>query len=138
MAHPDLRFSAERYDAFEDVLCRLEDAWNAGDASAFAATMAEDADFVTVRADHLKGRTAIADSHLHVFSTFYAGSRNELSLQSARMIDEGVALVHARSVLQAPSGPLEGRHEASLSLILVPGCSKWEIASFHITLATTA
>ncbi len=124
--------------AFEGVLRRLQDAWNAGDGTAFGATMAEDADFVTVRADHLKGRNAIAASHRHIFSTFYAGSRNELSLENARMIDERVALVHARSVLQAPAGPLVGRHEARLSLVLVAASQGWEIASFHITLATTA
>ena len=124
--------------AIEGVLRRLQDAWNAGDGTAFGATMAEDADFVTIRADHLKGRDAIAASHRHIFSTFYADSHNELSLESARMIDGHVALVHARSVLQAPAGPLAGRHEARLSLVLVAAGQGWEIASFHITLVTTA
>ena len=123
--------------AFEGVLRRLQDAWNAGDGAAFGAPMSEDADFVTIRADHLKGRNAIVASHRHIFSAVYAGSRNELSLESARMIGERVALVHARSVLQAPTGPLAGRHEARLSLVLVLESGNWEITSFHITLATT-
>lgn len=130
--------TGDREPAFEHVLRRLQDAWNAGDGTAFGASMAEDADFVTIRADRLKGRDAIVASHQHIFSTFYAGSRNELSLESARMIDDRVALVHARSLLQAPTGPLAGRHEARLSLVLVPADQGWEITSFHITLATTA
>ncbi len=121
-----------------DVLLRLQDAWNAGDGAAFGAPMAEDADFVTIRADHLKGRQAIVASHLHIFKTFYKGSRNDISLQSVRMLGDGIALVHARSVLQAPDGPLAGRHEAEISLVLTPGQSAWQIASFHITLASTS
>ncbi len=124
--------------AFEAVLRQLQDAWNAGDATAFGAPMAGDADFVTIRAEHLKGRDAIVASHRHVFSALYAGSRNELRLEGARMIDERVALVHARSVLHAPTGPLAGVHEARLSLVLVPVGQDWEITSFHITLAAAA
>ena len=130
--------TAHHAPAFEGILRHLQDAWNAGDGAAFGAPMAEDADFVTIRADHLKGRNAIVASHRHIFSSFYAGSRNELTLESARMIDERVALVHARSALQAPTGPLAGRHEARLSLVLVSLGRGWEITSFHITLATTA
>ena len=122
----------------KDVLQRLQDAWNAGDGAAFGAPMAENADFVTIRADHLKSRQAIIASHLHIFETFYKGSRNEISLDSVRMLGDHVALVHARSVFQAPSGPLAGRHEAEMSLVLTSGEPGWQIASFHITLATTA
>ena len=136
-ANPAL-VTGDHEPAFEDVLRRLQDAWNAGDETAFGAPMAEDADFVTIRADHLKGRDAIVANHRHIFSTFYAGSRNELSLESARMLGERVALLHVRSILRAPTGPLVGRHEAQLSLVLVPVGQEWEITSFHITLATTA
>ena len=119
-----------------DILQRLQNAWNAGDGAAFGASMAEDADFVTIRADHLRGRQAIVASHLHIFETFYKGSRNEISLESVRMLSDDIALVHARSVLHAPDGPLAGRHEAEMSLVLTPGQSAWQIASFHITLGS--
>ncbi len=88
-----------------DVLRRLQDAWNAGDRAAFGAPIS-----VTIRADHLKGRQGIVASHLHIFETFYKGSRNEISLESVRMLGDGIALVHARSVLQAPDGTLACRH----------------------------
>lgn len=123
---------------FEAVLRRLELAWNAGDAAAFGAAMAEDADFVTIRADHLRGRQAITASHAHIFSTIYAGSRNQISLQSARWLRADMAVVHARSVLMAPTGPLAGRHEATLSAVVLGAGETWMIASFHITLAAPA
>ena len=123
--------------AFAGLLRDLQDAWNAGDGPAFAAAMAEDADFVTIRADHLRGRNAIAASHAGIFSTIYAGSRNRISLDTARMLGPDVALLHARSVLEAPAGPLAGRHEARFSTVLLRATGGWRIASFHITLAAT-
>ena len=56
-----------------NVIRQMEIAWNAGDAKGFAAPMAEDVDFITIRADHLYGRQAVVDSHIDVLSTFYAG-----------------------------------------------------------------
>ena len=120
---------------FGELLQRLELAWNAGDGTAFGAPMTEDADFVTVRADHLRGRKAIVDSHLNIFSTIYAGSRNQITLKSVRRLSEHVALVHARSVLEAPTGPLAGRHEAMFSTVMLRENGLWQITSFHITLA---
>ena len=121
--------------AFEGVLRSLEQAWNSGDAAAFGTAMAEDADLVTIRADHLRGRKAIVASHAHIFSTIYAGSRNQISLESTRRLSEDLAVVHARSVLEAPAGPLAGRHEAILSLVMLRQETTWQITSFHITLA---
>ncbi len=120
--------------AFVSILAELESAWNAGNAAAFGAPMMEDADFVTIRGDHLRGRQAIVASHAHIFSTIYAGSRNHLSLESARPLSENVALVHARSVLEAPTGPLAGRHEARSSMVFLREDGTWRITSFHITL----
>ncbi len=121
--------------AFVDVLRELEAAWNAGDGVAFGAPMAEDADFVTIRADRLRGREAIAASHSGIFSTIYAGSRNRISLETVRLLGADAALLHARSVLEASTGPLAGRHEARFSAVLLRGHGRWQITSFHITLA---
>ena len=118
------------------VVKELEDAWNAGQADAFGAPMAENADFVTIRADHLRGRQAIIDSHTGVFTNFYAGSTKRFSMESVRMLREDVALAHVRAVLDSPSGPLKGQHEAAFSLVLLRENEKWEITAFQITLAT--
>ena len=122
--------------AFAGILHQLESGWNAGDEAAFVAPMAEDADFITIRADHLRGRPAILASHAGIFVTFYAGSRNALSFKSARLLGDDVALLHVRSVLDAPTGPLAGRHGATISLVLLHQEGTWQITSFHITLAS--
>ena len=114
----------------------MEKAWNAGDARGFAAPMAENVDFITIRADHLYGRQAVIDSHIDVLSTFYKGSTNHFNIEAIRLLRDGVALAQVRAVLESPSGPLQGHHEATYSLVLLRESERWEATLFHITLAT--
>ena len=117
--------------AIEGIVAKLEAAWNAGDGDAFGAVFAEDADFVNIRAEHVRGRQAIADGHTGIFRTIYAGSVVQLTLESLRLLRPDVALMHVHSTLDAPSGPLKGKHEARFSAVLTRDASGWQIASFH-------
>jgi uncharacterized protein (TIGR02246 family) len=121
--------------AIEAVVKALEAAWNAADGAGWGAPFAADADFVTIRGEHFHGREAIAGGHAGIFKTIYAGSINHFTLDSARLIRPDVTLVHVRAVLDVPSGPLAGRHNALFSMVLTRTASGWEIASFHNTLA---
>ena len=49
------------------VLGRLTDAWNAGDATAYARLFTEDADYVTFFGMNFPGREAIESSHRALF-----------------------------------------------------------------------
>ncbi len=119
--------------ALERIVHQLEAAWNAMDGSAFAARFADDADFVTIRGEHFRGRPAIAAGHAAIFRTIYAGSTNQLTIESARLLRSEVALVHVHSTLDAPQGPLAGRHEARFSLVLTKEPGGWQIAALHNT-----
>ena len=88
--------------ALESIVGRLEAAWNAMDGSAFAAPFAGDADFVNIRGEHFRGRPAIAAGHAAIFRTIYAGSTNHFTVEAARLLRPEVALVHVRSLLDAP------------------------------------
>ena len=122
--------------ALERIVHRLEAAWNAMDGAAFAAPFAGDADFVNIRGEHHQGRPAIAAGHAAIFRTIYAGSSVHFTVESARLLHPEVALLHVRSVLDAPRGPLAGRHRACFSLVVIQAPAGWEIAAFHNTLAT--
>ena len=119
----------------DTVVRNLEAAWNAGDAAAFGAPFASDADFVTIRAEHFRGCDAIVSGHAAIFRTIYAGSANRYTVESARLLRSDVALVHVHSVLDAPTGPLAGRHTALFSAVLIREPGGWQIASLHNTLA---
>ena len=122
----------------EEIMWKLEAAWNAGDGLAFAAPFAKDADFVNIRADRFSGRETIAAGHDGIFRTIYAGSKNRFAIESIRMLRPDVAVAHVRAELTAPSGPLAGKHVAIFSAVLTRESDTWEIASFHNTLMPPA
>ncbi len=72
--------------------------------------------------------------HKALFKGIYAGSRNQLTLEDARLLRPEVALVRVRSVLDNPQGPLVGRHSSRFSLVLTKKANGWEIAALHNTL----
>lgn len=121
--------------AIEAIVAKLEAAWNAGDGDAYGAPFSTDADFVTIRAEHFRGRDAIASSHANIFWTIYAGSVNRHTLESLRLLRPDVALAHVYAVLDVPSGPLAGRPMARFSAVLTREAGGWQIASFHNTVA---
>jgi len=120
--------------ALESIVGQLEAAWNAMDGAAFAAPFASEADFVTIRGEHFRGRPAIAAGHAAIFRTIYAGSTVHFTVEGARLLRPAVALLHVRSVLDAPHGPLAGQHRACFSLVLTNEPGGWEIAALHNTL----
>ena len=120
--------------AIETIVTHLETAWNAMDGDAFAAPFADDADFVNIRAEHFRGRDAVAAGHTAIFRSIYAGSTNRCTLESARLVRPDVALAHVHALLDSPQGPLKGRHEARFSLVLTREPGGWKIAAFHNTL----
>jgi uncharacterized protein (TIGR02246 family) len=69
-----------------------------------------------------------------IFKTIYAGSTTGMTVEAARLLRADVALVHVHSLLNAPQGPLAGRHEARFSLVLTKEPGGWQIAAFHNTL----
>lgn len=120
--------------AIESLVQSLQAAWNAGDATAFAAPFAEDADFVNIRAEHARGREAIAAGHAGIFRTIYAGSTTSQALESARLLHADMALAHVKSELNAPTGPMAGVHVARYSMVLARAAGGWQIVAFHNTL----
>jgi uncharacterized protein (TIGR02246 family) len=132
MSHP----TQDDRAAIDQIVRRLEAAWNAGDGEGFSTPFAEDADFVNIRGEHFSGRAAIGAGHAAIFRTVYAGSTNQMTLEAARLLRPEVALARVHSVLDVPRGPLAGRHRARFTLVLTKDWSGWEIATLHNTLET--
>jgi uncharacterized protein (TIGR02246 family) len=120
----------------QGVMKRLEGAWNGADGAGFAEPFAVDADFVAIRGDLHTGRRAIADGHQQIFDTIYAGSTVSLRVLQARELEGGPILAHVRGEIDAPAGPLAGRHAATASVVLVPLGDEYEITAFHNTLVS--
>lgn len=120
------------------IIQQLEDGWNAADGNAFGEPFTEDADFVAIRGDRHKSREAIAKGHHGIFNSIYKDSRVTYELIQARKLADGVILAHAKSNMNAPSGPLAGEHSAVSTLVLTHEDGGWQIAGFHNTLVAPA
>lgn len=117
-----------------ELIGRLEQAWNEGDGRAFGEPFTADADFVDIRGEYHRGQEAIAAGHQAIFDSIYKGSTTSYTLIQARELSDDVILAHSTGVLSVPSGPLAGEHSAVQSLVLVRGGAGWKIAGFHNTL----
>ena len=116
------------------IVERLEQAWNAADGWAFAAPFADDTDFVEIRGGHHRGAEAVARGHEAIFSTIYAGSTVELSLEAARTVAPGAVVAVVGSTLQVPAGPMAGVNRARMTMVIVEQDDRWVITAFHNTL----
>ncbi|MFE2374022.1 SgcJ/EcaC family oxidoreductase [Streptomyces sp. NPDC059398] len=80
-------------DTVEAFLARIRDAWDAGDASGYAAQFAQDASYVIFMGDVMLGRTAIEQTHREVFARWQKGTRMTVKPIDVRMPDESTAVV---------------------------------------------
>ena len=119
-----------------DLIAELENAWNAGDGSAFAQPFAQDADFVNIRGEHFRTRDAIAKGHQGIFNSIYKGSVVRYQVTGVRAIATGILLAHVKTTLKVPTGPLAGEHRSLFTVVLAQGEDAWRIAAFHNTLIT--
>jgi uncharacterized protein (TIGR02246 family) len=72
-------------DAIRAIHQRMIDAWNTGDAAAFAP-FTDDADFIAFEGTHLKGRREIASFHQQIFDTVVKGTRLQGEVKFVRFL----------------------------------------------------
>jgi uncharacterized protein (TIGR02246 family) len=111
----------------------VQDGWNAHDGKAFAAPFAEDADYVIVNGQHIKGRKAIEEGHTGIFTTIYKDSRNAATIKNIRFLRPDVALVHVEWNLEFRMGGELQKGHAMNTMVMVRDNGKWSIAAFHNT-----
>ena len=119
-----------------ELVGELERAWNASDGAGFARSFADDADFVTIRGEHLRTREVIAKGHQAIFDSIYKGSVVRYRVTHVRAIAPEVLVAQVRSTLKAPIGPLAGEHSSLFTLVLVQDRGDWRITALHNTLVT--
>ena len=119
--------------AIQEILKQLEAAWNDYDSVRFAASFAEDANFIHIFGGQLDGRTTIEASHRHIFDTIYRDSRASFMLRSIRFVRPDVAIVFTRAHLSFREGKELREMETRPTLIVVKEEAKWQIVAFQNT-----
>lgn len=117
-----------------DALARIEAAWNTADGPGFAAPFDQDADFVDIRGTHHHGRNAIEGGHQAILGSIYRGSTIHYRLLHSTTVTSGCILALAQAELEVPSGPLQGTHRSTITLLFIEHEGSWTIRSFHNTL----
>lgn len=121
-------------EAIKSLVREQVEAWNRNDAKGWTKDFLEDANFINVRGDLVKGRTAIEKIHEFIFSGPYKGSHCSVVIDSISYPAPNVAIVETLTEVTnfkgLPPGLVEtlpGRLRTRLKLILVNGDSGWKI-----------
>jgi uncharacterized protein (TIGR02246 family) len=110
------------------------DAWNRNDAKGWAKDFLEEASFINVRGDLVKGRAAIERIHDFIFSGPYKNSHCSVLIDSISYPGQNVAVVDTSAEVTnfkglppglAPTSP--GSFRTRFKLILTNGDSGWKI-----------
>ena len=120
MNSPTVTEAADDEDAIRAIHRRMIDAWNAGDALAFAAPFTDEADFVAFEGTHLKGRREIGSFHQEIFDTVVKGTRLEGEVKFVRFLSDALAVMHSvvRVTLQGKSKPSPSRDSMQLTVVV--------------------
>jgi uncharacterized protein (TIGR02246 family) len=138
MSHPDFPVPAQDAEAIHALVQRQADAWNRGDARAFAAPFGEHAVFTNIRGDTLHGRAAYDRRHDDIFRGFFRGSRIRMQVDEVRLLRPDVALVLIGTEVDSPNGlppgvaaHADGLLRTRLLDVLVRDGDAWRIAASH-------
>ncbi|MFD5246664.1 SgcJ/EcaC family oxidoreductase [Amycolatopsis sp. NPDC058340] len=117
------------------VLGKLADAWNDGDAAAYASLFTEDADYVTFFGMNMPGRAMIESAHRSLFEGPLRGSKLQAGggEPKVRFVRPDVAIVVSGGGSSLSGGKPEPGRESTLTYVLVEESGGWRVASFQNT-----
>ncbi|MFI9006203.1 SgcJ/EcaC family oxidoreductase [Actinosynnema sp. NPDC053489] len=123
--------------AVRAVLDRLVEAWNDGDATAYADCFTEDADYVTFFGLNTPGRAAIEAGHRALFEGPLKGSKLTGTGEppKIRFVRDDVAIAVAGGGSSLDGEP-DPERASTVTYVLVREPDAWRVASFQNTRRT--
>jgi uncharacterized protein (TIGR02246 family) len=120
-------------EAMRAIPARMNDGWNRGDAAAFLADFADDAELVDFEGTVHKGREKMVAFHQPIFDTVMKGSRLLRSdVLFARIIGPGWGVVHHRMVMAMPGEEEPPPTRIFMQLLAVVWQNdRWEVAALQ-------
>lgn len=117
--------------AMRDAVKQLETGWNTKSGAVFAKPFAEDADYVVINGNYIKGRAAIETGHQRIFDTIYKDTNLTLTVKQIRFLRADVAVVHVDGRRTGPTKEMTS--DAVLTLTMTKEKQGWVIAAFQNT-----
>lgn len=115
-----------------EALDRIRQAWDAGDAQAYAAEFTADASYVIFAGIISQGREQIHRDHVPVFERWQRGSRMAMRILDARMLGDDVAVVLTEGGLYKGEAA-RVRHDKVQTFVMVRDGDVWRCAAFQNT-----
>jgi uncharacterized protein (TIGR02246 family) len=124
--------------AIREIVQGQQNAWNKGDAKAFAAYAAEDCLFTNIIGTPYVGRQAFEERHAAIFRTIYAGSQLAIRIRTLKFVTPDVAIVEAELALNGFKAIPPTIHAAAdgvlyteLEEVFVKRGTGWQLVAFH-------
>jgi len=99
--------------------------------SVFAKPFAEDADYVVINGNQIKGHAEIEQQHQRIFDTIFKDTTLTLNVKQIRFLRPDVAVVHVSGRRDAATKELT--QDAVMTMIMVKEKQGWKIAAFQNT-----
>src|SRR6185295_6140853 len=133
-----LGFSEEPVDtqsadeaAMRESVKQMETGWNTKSGALFAKPFAEDADYVVINGNYIKGRAAIETGHQRIFDTIYKDTTLSLTVKQIRFLRPDVAVVHVSGQRVGPTKDVV--NDAMITIVMTKQKDGWLIAAFQNT-----
>ena len=110
---------------------QMESGWNTKSGALFAKPFAEDADYVVINGNHIKGRQVIETQHQRIFDTIYKDTTLTLNVKHIRFIRPDVAVVHVGAHRDGPTKELN--QGAIITMVMSKEKEGWRITAFQNT-----
>src|ERR1700752_1050108 len=117
--------------AMSEAVKQLETGWNTKSGAVFAKPFAEDADYVVINGNYIKGRAVIESQHQRIFDTIFKDTTLKLTVQQIRFLRPDVAVVHVKGNRGSSNSDLI--QDAMLTLFMTKEKQGWTIAAFQNT-----
>jgi len=116
----------------EELLSKIEAAWNRGDLHAYAALYSKNAGYVSRAGMLLHGRAEIEQHHATAFAGALRNTRLSLKARRISFLTPMVALVHADVELNKPES--EAHTTLAITTFVVARVDEgWRICAAHTT-----
>lgn len=113
-----------------DTLDRIRRAWDAGDASAYAAEFTTDANYVIFAGIISHGRDEIRADHVPVLGRWQRGTRMSMRVIDAHLLSDDCAVVVTEGGIGKGT---KIRHDKVQTFVFVRQADRWLCASFQNT-----
>jgi uncharacterized protein (TIGR02246 family) len=120
--------------AIQQILDDWVSAWNAHDMRKMASLYSEDADFVVITGQHLRGREAIYSYHDELHKGIFKDSQRKATWTDLRLIRPDVSVGHIYFEPPDPKAAGRNARTALALVVMTKEIDKWLIVSFQNTL----